>query len=295
MSASIDLHIHTYFSDGRDAPAEVLYLAARMGIKTLAITDHDNANGAREALPLAQELGLELIPAVEFTCRWSQCKTPPGKGDVDVLAYFVDLDDAEFRAFEQATLEDIHARIDECCSFLTMDGYTIFLEDVFARNPRYAGLMQLMMAMQAKGYIPDWKEVVTVVEQYWRRVRLSRFTIQELIERIHRAGGVSVLAHPIAVSCDGQWISAEQLESLVEAGLDGLEIYHHTVDETTRPYFRYLAEQFDLLVTGGSDEHGWFSDLEDLGNQPVTTAMVDALRARHALYDAARYASQRTT
>jgi len=284
MSASIDLHIHTHFSDGRDSPAEVLHRAAQMGMKTLAITDHDNANGTREALPLAQALGLELIPAVEFTCHWSQCNTPPGKGDIDVLAYFVNLDDAEFQAFEQATLGDIHARIAECCSFLTMDGYTIFLEDVFEQNPRYAGLLQLMMAVQAKGYIPDWEEVIAVVEQYWRRVRLSRFTIQELIDRIHRAGGVAVLAHPIAVSCDGSWISAKQLESLVEAGLDGLEIYHHTVDETTRPYFQRLAEQFDLLVTGGSDEHGWFSDLKKLGSQPVTAAMVDALRARHTLY-----------
>jgi predicted metal-dependent phosphoesterase TrpH len=284
MTAPIDLHIHTYFSDGRDAPAKVLHQAARMGIKTLAITDHDNANGVREALPLAQELGLELIPAVEFTCRWPQCNTPPGKGDIDVLAYFVDLDDAEFQAFEQATLGDIHARIAECCSFLTMDGYTILLEDVFAQNPRYAGLMQLMLAMQAKGYIPDWKGVATVVEQYWCRVRLSRVTIQELIDRIHRAGGVAILAHPVAVKCDGLRISAKQLESLVEAGLDGLEIYHHTVDETTRPYFLHLAEQFDLLVTGGSDEHGWFSDLKKLGSQPVTTAMVDALRARHTLY-----------
>ena len=283
MSASIDLHIHTYFSDGRDAPAEILHRAARMGIKTLAITDHDNANGVREALPLAQELGLELIPAVEFTCCWPQCK-----GDIDVLAYFVDLDDAEFQAFEQATLGDIHARIDECCSFLTMDGYTISLEDVFAQNPRYAGLMQLMLAIQAKGYIPDWEEIVTVVEQHWYRVRLSRFTIEESIDRIHRAGGVAILAHPIAVKCDGLWISAKQLESLVKAGLDGLEIYHRTVDETTRPYFLHLAEQFDLLVTGGSDEHGWFSDLKDLGSQPVTAAMVEALRARHALHGAVR-------
>jgi predicted metal-dependent phosphoesterase TrpH len=290
MTTSIDLHIHTYFSDGRDSPAEVLHRAAQMGIKTLAITDHDNANGAREALPLAQELGLELIPAVEFTCRWPECNTPPGKGDIDVLAYFVDLDDAEFQAFEQAALGDIHARIAESCAFLTMDGYTIFLEDVFAQNPRYAGLMQLMMAMQAKGYIPDWEEVITVVEQYWRRVRLSRFTIQELIDHIHRAGGVAVLAHPIAVNCDGSWISAEQLASLVEVGLDGLEIYHHTVDEITRPYFLHLAEQFDLLVTGGSDEHGWFSDLKKLGSQPVTAAMVDALRARHYVYNSNRHA-----
>ncbi len=288
MTASVDLHIHTHYSDGQSTPMEVLYQASWLGIKTLAITDHDNANGVREALPLARKLELELIPAVEFTCRWSQCTTLPGKGDVDVLAYFVDLDDSGFQAFEQATLKDIHARIDECCSFLTMDGYTVFLEDVFAQNPRYAGLLQLMMAIQAKGYIPDWEEVMITVKQYWRRVRLSRFTIQELIEQIHRAGGVAVLAHPAVIKCDGLWISAGQVKSLVEAGLDGIEIYHDVVDDIARPYFLELANQFDLLVTGGSDEHGWFSDLKNLGSQPVTAAMVDTLRARHALHDAAR-------
>ncbi len=205
-----------------------------------------------------------------------------------MLAYFVDLDDPQFQAFEQATLKDIHARIAECCSFLTMDGYMVFPEDVFEQNSRYGGLLQLMLAIQAKNYISDWEEVMTTVNRYWRRVRPSRFTIQELLEQIHHAGGVAVLAHPAVIKCGGLWISPEQVKFLIEAGLDGIEIYHDVVDEIARPYFLELANRFNLLVTGGSDEHGWFSDLKNLGSQPVTTEMVEALRARHALHDAAR-------
>ncbi|NIO68780.1 MAG: PHP domain-containing protein [Anaerolineae bacterium] len=51
--STIDLHMHTYYSDGKYSPAELLHYAASIGLETMAIADHDNANGVREALPLA--------------------------------------------------------------------------------------------------------------------------------------------------------------------------------------------------------------------------------------------------
>jgi hypothetical protein len=287
---SIDLHIHTCYSDGKYTPEEVLRRAAEIGLTTIAITDHDNTNGIRQARPLAAQLGIELIPAIEFTSRW-----PPGpdenrhlipREDIDLLGYFVDLNNPEFRAFEQATLNDIHNRVSACCERLTQAGYPISLDDVFMENERYAGVLQLVYALQRKGHASDWEATLSLVEPPWREGRLSPFTIGQVIEQIHLAGGVAILAHPIDVrrGNNGEWLQADQLARLVEMGLDGLEVYHFRLNEAARAHFLALAKQFDLLVSGGSDLHGWFTDIERLGQQPVTQAMVEALRTRHQHY-----------
>jgi predicted metal-dependent phosphoesterase TrpH len=260
----------------------VLRRAAALSLKTVAITDHDNTNGVRLVRVLALELGLRLIPAIELTCRWDQCPSAPGAGDIDVLGYWIDLDDAGFRAFERAALQDIHERVAACCARLTAEGYPISIEEVLARNPRYAGLQFLIHEIQDCGYAPEWRDAHALMMRGWRQVRLSRFTIEETIEQIHRAGGVAILAHPTAVACDGQWLQEAQLAALVDVGLDGLEIYHPRLDREARAYFGALAERFDLLVSGGSDAHGWFDEWQGLGTQPVTEPMVAAIQARHS-------------
>jgi predicted metal-dependent phosphoesterase TrpH len=279
--STIDLHTHTYYSDGKYSPAELLHYAASIGLETMAITDHDNANGVREALPLAQELGIELIPAVEFACHWDQCDAPPGTGEIDVLGYFIALGNPGFQAFERAALNDTYSRMADCCARLTAAGCPISLDDVFAENPHYAGGVHLVFAMQSKGYADSWDAAFRLVVEHWNRVRLSRFTIQQVIEQIHLAGGVAILAHPTAVQCGDRWLQAKQLALLAEMGLDGLEIYHPRLDGKARAHFSALAKQLNLLISGGSDEHGWSAELERIGNQPVTSEMVESLRARH--------------
>lgn len=276
-----DLHIHTFYSDGRDSPAVVLRRCAALGLKTVAITDHDNANGVRAVRALAGELGLRLIPAVELTCRWDRCHTAPGESDIDVLGYFVDVDDAAFGAFEQAALDDIHERVAACCARLTADGYPVSISDVFARNPHYAGLQFLIHEIQDRGYAPGWTNAFSLMASGWRRVGPSRFTIAQCIDHIHRAGGVAILAHPTAIACDGQWLQEAQVGELVAMGLDGLEIYHWRLDEQARAYFGALAERFGLLISGGSDAHGYFDEWRRLGTEPVTGDIVAAIQARH--------------
>ena len=281
MVSTVDLHIHTFFSDGRDAPESVLRRSLALGIQTVAITDHDNTNGVRQVRALARELGLRLIPAIEMTCRWDQCNLPSGEGDIDLLGYFVDIDDAAFRAFERAALDDIHERVAVCCTRLTAEGYAVSIEALFARNPRYGGLQSLIHEIQDRGYASDWREAFALMMRGWRQVRLSRHTIEETIEQIHRAGGVTILAHPTSVACDGRWLEEAQVAALVDVGLDGLEIYHPRLDRKARAYFCALAQRFGLPISGGSDFHGWLDEWKWLGTQPVTDAMVAAIQARH--------------
>ena len=275
-----DLHTHTHYSDGKYSPAELVQAAAQASLRTLAITDHDTCGGAREAAPLAQAAGIELITAAEFTTSWPQANLPRGDADVDLLGYFLHCDHPGLRAYETEALGDIHARIAESCATLTASGYPLILDEVLAENPRYGGAMQAIQAIERKGYAPDWDTAVALFNQGWLTGRISPFTIQAVIARIHQAGGAAVLAHPTIVRPDGSQMTALRLRELVDAGLDGIEVYHWRLDEAARAHFIGLARAFDLVITGGSDLHGWFHGFDGLGRQPVTQDMVEKLRAR---------------
>lgn len=280
--STIDLHLHTHYSDGRASPAEVLEQAVKLGLSTIAITDHDNARGAREARPLAPQLGVELIPAIEFTSRWDKPELVNGDRDIDVLGYFVDLDDPGFRAAEQAALADMQGRVADCCARLSAAGYPLTVEQVLAENPRYPGALQTILALITQGHADGWHAAFELFVAQWRQVRLCRTTIDRAIAAIHAAGGVAVLAHPAAIPWSDGWLQAEQIAELVDMGLDGIEVYHFRLDPEARAHFMGLARHFDLVITGGSDMHGWPTGFARMGQEPVTPEIVEALRKRRA-------------
>lgn len=278
--STCDLHLHTCYSDGRPSPEELLRYAAGAGMRTIAITDHDNARGSREAASLAADLGIELIPAIELTCRWDACQLPAGQEDIDVLGYFVDLDRPSLQAREREALADIHERVGSVCASLTAAGWPVTLEEALAENPRYAGYQQVAQALVRKGLAAGWWAGRELMAPHLARIRPSRFTIDQMIAAVCDAGGVAVLAHPTVAAYRGRRLEAPQVAELIEMGLGGIEVYHHALDDEARRHFLALARQLDLAVTGGSDDHGWPAGFPYLGSQPVTGELVEALRAR---------------
>ncbi len=286
-SYSVDLHIHTHYSDGKYSPRQQLEEAARQGVKVVAFTDHDNANGYRQGLQAALELGIELVPAVELTTSWPSLDTLPGSADVDLLGYFINVDTPAFQALEREARLDLCLRLEVCCSRLTHDGFPLRLEEILAVNRRFPSLTSVVLALREKGYAAEWGDALRLLTRHWHQVRPSRLEISQAIHAIHAAGGVAVLAHPAAIECRGQaergrsrgsYLPPGRLEQLAEMGLDGIEIYHHRNDELARDYFLNLARRHNLLVSGGSDDHGW--RVRHLGSQPVTSEMLEALRQR---------------
>lgn len=275
-----ELHMHTSYSDGYRTPEYMLGGAVAKGLSVVAITDHDNAEGVRGVVAVAPHFRLELIPAIEFTARWDNALGGCTQ-DVDVLGYYVDLDNPALRKREQASLADLDTRIAGCCAHLSRAGYAIRFIDLVAKHPDYVGLRQVRDELIDRGYFETEDDANEVLSEAWAQVRLCEFTLQDQIRVIHAAGGVAILAHPGFIQCEGRLIQAEDIAELMSMGLDGLEVYHRSMDTEMREHFRTLAAQFDLLVTGGSDEHGWSASLEFMGQEPVTRSMVDALRERH--------------
>jgi predicted metal-dependent phosphoesterase TrpH len=274
-----DLHMHTYYSDGYPSPEAVVRQAARIGLKIIAITDHDNTRGVREAQPVADQLGLELITGIELTCHWDGYMSRGQFYDTDLLGYFVDPGNTGFLTHERAALDDLRDRASECCQRLTDAGYPVTLDDAIAENPRYPGGVQISHALQHLGYIKEWDEARALFYSQWQYVRPARFSIGDNIAAIHAAGGVAILAHPSVVTKNGKQLQQNDIARLVEMGLDGLEVYHYKLTQADQARFRRFAEQFGLVVSGGSDEHAW-TGFKRLGTQPITPEIVETLRAR---------------
>jgi predicted metal-dependent phosphoesterase TrpH len=89
-----------------------------------------------------------------------------------------------------------------------------------------------------------------------------------------------VLAHPTIVHPGGQLIDARWLGALVAAGLDGVEVYHHRLDEAALAHFLALAREYDLTVTGGSDLHGWYTGLAQMDGRSAPITLLEDLKAR---------------
>jgi predicted metal-dependent phosphoesterase TrpH len=277
-----ELHCHTYYSDGRASPRELVEAAAGRGLHFLAITDHDTTAGTREARGFSAQRGIQLIPAMEFTTRWGAAEMPAGETDVDLLGYFVDLDSPAFLQSEKDGLADFAARMQAWCALLTQQGCPVSLEYVLAQNPRNPSTLHLIQAVQAHGDGVSWDTAEILVRSCIHAVPPCARSIEQAIAVVHAAGGVVVLAHPTShyLRWKGSRLDSTGLQLLVEAGLDGIEVFHPRLDADDRRHFLNLAARFKLLVSGGSDEHGWPEGFPSLASQAVTDVMVAALAAR---------------
>jgi predicted metal-dependent phosphoesterase TrpH len=280
--SSCDLHMHTLYSDGALSPQALVQQAAGIGLTTVAITDHDNTRGSREAQAPAAELGLRLIPGIEFSTRWDGYRWAEWGDEIDLLAYFVDWDHPEFRALEQAMLGDYLDQIAQAVEWLNQRGYPVTWQEVKALHPAYPNVNDVVDVLKTKELPEDQSALFRAVADGWNAVSAFNFNISRVIDVVHAAGGVAVLAHPIVISSPaGAWITERDLAQLVEFGLDGIEIFHPLVAPgAPRDYFLGLARHFDLAISGGSDEHGRPASCRRLGQQPITEEIVSGLQAR---------------
>ncbi len=273
--------MHSHYSDGRASPQELLEQARHEQLKVIAITDHETTLGNREAQELAPSFGIEVIPAMEITCYWEDYTGHGGGPDIDLLAYFIDLESPLLAATEDRLLSAIKERIQTACHSLEPMGLNLSLDDVLEVHPVYPGFLALYTALLQKSELPAERALALTEQLYFSSGR-SALSIAEGISLIHQLGGVAVLAHPSIIhrQSDGEPLSERGMMELVEAGLDGVEVFHYRLRERQRQHFSMLARMFRLLVTGGSDEHGGPGNYKRFATESISTQMVEALRSR---------------
>ncbi|CCF13100.1 PHP domain protein [Brevibacillus laterosporus GI-9] len=278
MEISCDLHTHTLASDGTTTPAENVQLAKEAGLNAVAITDHDTIAGIAEAIQKGMELGVEVVPGVEISTAHE------GK-DIHILGYFIPFEDPAFHE-ALAQLRDVrHLRNLKLIARLQEIGVDITVEDVYRRktsDDKNIGRPHIAEELVIKG-------LATSIDDAFRKylgeggaayVNVERIEPLEAINMIKKAGGVAVIAHP------GLYQNNELVEELIVYGLDGIEINHPDNSEEDKAVYRQFAEEYGLIVTGGSDFHGYRGNQTfhaPLGAYGTSSDAVDKMRRLAAL------------
>lgn len=277
----IDLHAHTNHSDGKDTPTELVQNAARVGIKILAITDHDTVSGWDEAITAAQSHGLGLIPGIEVSTR---AVTPSGHGvSVHMLAYLPDPNNQALITALNRTKESRMVRAREMVARLSKD-YPIDFELVLSQLPEGAtiGRPAIADALVEAGIVPTRSDAFTSILHRSSPYYVSEKSLDtiEAITLIRQAGGVSVMAHPLIDFPPGakrEDLPRAHFETLIEAGLNGLEVDHRAVPKVAKAWLRDLALKHNLIVTGSSDYHGVGGKDNLLGENVTSPEMLDRI------------------
>jgi len=269
----IDLHSHTYFSDGSSSPEELLALAGEVGLSALAITDHDDFGGYDYALRLEKPAGLELLCGIEVT-------TKAAGQSVHLLGYFLKGDPGlPFRAWlheRHLQRRDRNLRLVKRLQSLEV---AIELEEVEAVGRRMTGRPHFARVLIQKGYASSYEEAFDrfLGEDGVAFVRHDAPPIEEAITRIREAGGFSSLAHPVRVRVP----SVDRfVRGLVGTGLDAVEVQHSDHGAVVQAEYRQIADKYGLAVTGGSDFHGTVKPHVRLGGVKVERSVLEKLRER---------------
>lgn len=248
----IDLHTHTNFSDGTDTPAQLINKAMANGITTLAITDHDSIGGWEQA-KMALRPGLSLVLGAEISCQ-----TVDGVS-VHILGLLFDPNFNQLMQTLEQTRENRYSRMERIIKRINEAGIEITMSDVLEQLADGAtlGRPHLADALVKKGVVKNRDEAFTQMLHNNSKYYIPHYSPlpEEAIKLIKQAGGVAVIAHPMA-SHRGRVISSQTFGSIINSGLDGIEVEHrdHTPDE--KKELMNLAIEFDLAMTGSSDYHG---------------------------------------
>jgi predicted metal-dependent phosphoesterase TrpH len=259
---TFDLQSHSLHSDGALPPREVIAAGAAAGVQLIALSDHDTVDGIAEAAQTADQLGVELVPAVEISAVGF------GDADLHVLGYGIDERDPELLARLEDYRADRERRSERMADALRELGFELDDAPLRARaaegkpigRPHLAGAVVSHPANAQRLAEEGLTELSPFLVAYLIegkpafRMR-THPTVEESIETIHRAGGVAIWAHPFWDIAEPPGV-IEAIERFRGFGLDGVECFYPTF---TAEQTRLLAEhcaQAGLLATGSSDFHG---------------------------------------
>lgn len=262
---TIDLHVHSTFSDGRLSPGELVKLAARHNVVALAMTDHDTMAGSAEKIEACRQAGIECVIGVEMSCQL-------GGREVHILSLFADPDSPE----KGRIVELSHSRRQRMAAMLdklNARGIHINMEDLPVASDGVYGRPHLARALVEKGVVKNINEAFRrfLYDSGPVHIDKVRLDAAEGIALAKSLGGVAVLAHPGVSGLLGD------LDTLVGMGLDGIEAYHPKHGgETIAKILRYCRER-GLVVSGGSDFHSP-GDGPDIGSVMVPCDVLEPLR-----------------
>lgn len=243
----VDLHTHSTSSDGTYTPAKLVEAAAAAKIGVLALTDHDSVNGIVQAETAA--VNIKNAPRI---IRGVELGTQAGEASVHILGYHIDISNERLLTKMHEMRHARELRLQKILKKIAALGYYVEVAECDPDN-RAVGRPHVAKALVAKGYFATVQEAFDVLLKrgrpgYEPQPKLSP---EEAVELLHQAGGLAVLAHPSELE-DKPLVNC----LMKNVKFDGIEVYHPSADINEQKYWLELAQNFDLLVSGGSDFHG---------------------------------------
>ena len=247
----VDFHMHSIYSDGVKSPEELLRHALDCNLSMMALTDHDEIDGIK-ALRTAQEQldpekTIKFINGCEFSADYKD-------KSIHILGYRFDETNKELRDFIEYFKSKREERIDEIIKRCNNVGYFISKDELLKKFPKTQayGRPHIGQLLIDGGYAKDINDVFKDILRkdspcYVPKVKIE---VPYIIDIIHKAGGLAVMAHPKLVTSD------EYVVEMLAYDFDGMEVYHtkHNDDDVKR--YKALAKEHNLFITGGSDYHG---------------------------------------
>ncbi|MCK8824161.1 PHP domain-containing protein [Fuchsiella alkaliacetigena] len=267
---NIDWHLHTTASDGSFTPEQLVVKAAEKGLTSIAVTDHDTVEGILPARNKARSLPLEVIPGIELTAYIDQL-------EVHILGYFIDYLDNQLLLKLSELREMRRQRGKKIVKKLNQLGIDLTWQEVkeLTDANQAIGRPHIAQALQQGGYVQTAQQAFDkyLEDQGPAYVPKTNLTPREAIEMIKQVKGIAVLAHP------GLLADQSVVPELIEAGIEGLEVYYSKHNSNQISKYVRLAKDKELLILGGSDCHG-LSNQEQLllGNTKVPDWLRDRLQ-----------------
>ena len=250
-TGTIDLHVHSTFSDGTYTPSDLVALALQTGLSAFALTDHDCIRGVKEAQAAAYNTPLEIIPGVELSCDYN------GR-EVHIVGLYLDVDNPVLLKQLDTFCLSRDNRTREMVDKLSQSGLPISYEHLTTAYPdSVITRAHIARYLVEQGIVKDRN---TVFRKYIGDdcpyfIARQKISPIDAIALIHQADGMAFLAHPILYH-----MSTVTLDTLTATlathGLDGIEAVYSTYQLGEEQNIRKLAQKYKLLVSGGSDFHG---------------------------------------
>ena len=291
-----DLHIHCSASfDATQSVETILRLAREKHLDLIAISDHNEIDGALKLEAKAQETGIETLRGIEIDCFF-------GRNIVHLLGYGCDLRDPGFTRLKNHYIEELR-RTGRQRLALIEEHYGLKLNEAAiiarAHGRPYTNVEITQELLETQAH-PDLKPYQTgarsanpIANFYWDQLAVGCWGYAEMrlpdwrqvVDYVHRCGGALIVAHPM----QNLKLDAAAAEELREGGADGFEVYSSYHDEKGRRFYHEFCRKWGLAETFGSDFHGATKPNIDLGKTGFDgdcAAMIALLKARIAYWQA---------
>lgn len=255
MSNTIDLQIQSNKSDGKYSPAELVRLADALGLKTIALTDHDTVEGTMEAVTEGKNAGIKVIPGIEISCSFLE-------HEIHMLGFGIDIRDQNLNVFLKEAQDDRKRRTEKIVDRLQEAGFKISFEDVKKETDGVVARPHIALAAlhnpenkEKLGAINTIREFINeyLVQGKPTYVERKKNETKDVIGLIHSAGGAAVWSHPtISIKNDFKMVE-DVLKVFISYDIDGIETSAFAEDDAE--FLNGVSGKYGLLRTAGSDFH----------------------------------------